>query len=215
MKVLVVGGGGREDGGVLVAAGACGAGRGGVEGDQVGAVAHGDRAGIVVPEAGVAVGRGSAEELARRPVPTLAGGESLVQLDGPHLLEQVDDGVAVGAEGQRAARVVQAAARADAVAEVALGRRAEARGHAGGAEPLDVEVGEVGGMHGAGAVVEHTGLAFKTYMVWRRLFRALEAYAEGSTLTEAAHHAGFADSAHFSRVFRRYFGMPATTLTRV
>ena len=45
---------------------------------------------------------------AGRPVPALAGGEALVELDRPHLLEQVDDGVAVGAEGQRAARVVEA-----------------------------------------------------------------------------------------------------------
>ena len=47
------------------------------------------------------------------------------------------------------------------------------------------------------------------------LTRALEAYAEGRSLTESAHHAGFSDSAHFSRVFRRYFGLPATTLTRI
>jgi AraC-like DNA-binding protein len=63
--------------------------------------------------------------------------------------------------------------------------------------------------------VEQTGLAFKTFMQWRRLFRALEAYAQGRSLTEAAHGAGFADSAHFSRVFRRFFGLPATTLTRI
>lgn len=63
--------------------------------------------------------------------------------------------------------------------------------------------------------VEQTGLAFKTWLVWQRLFRALDVYAQGSTLTEAAHHAAFADSAHFSRVFRRYFGLPATTLTRI
>lgn len=63
--------------------------------------------------------------------------------------------------------------------------------------------------------VEQTGLAFKTYMLWQRLMRALEAYAEGKSLTESAHHAGFADSAHFSRVFKRYFGLPATTLTRI
>jgi AraC-like DNA-binding protein len=63
--------------------------------------------------------------------------------------------------------------------------------------------------------VEQTGLAFKTYMLWQRLIRALEAYATGRSLTEAAHHAGFSDSAHFSRVFRRYFGLPATTLTRL
>jgi len=63
--------------------------------------------------------------------------------------------------------------------------------------------------------VEQTGLAFKTYMLWQRLIRALEAYALGRSLTEAAHHAGFSDSAHFSRVFKRYFGLPATTLTRL
>lgn len=63
--------------------------------------------------------------------------------------------------------------------------------------------------------VEQTGLAFKTYMQWQRLIRALEAYAGGQSLTEAAHMAGFSDSAHFSRVFRRFFGLPATTLTRL
>ena len=63
--------------------------------------------------------------------------------------------------------------------------------------------------------VEQTGLAFKTYMLWQRLMRALQVYAEGRSLTEAAHQAGFSDSAHFSRVFKRYFGLPATTLTRL
>jgi len=63
--------------------------------------------------------------------------------------------------------------------------------------------------------VEQTGLAFKTYMLWQRLIRALEVYAAGQSLTEAAHAAGFSDSAHYSRVFRRFFGLPATTLTRL
>jgi AraC-like DNA-binding protein len=45
--------------------------------------------------------------------------------------------------------------------------------------------------------------------------RALQVYAEGRNLTEAAHAAGFADSAHFSRAFKRNFGLPATTLTRI
>jgi AraC family transcriptional regulator len=63
--------------------------------------------------------------------------------------------------------------------------------------------------------VEHTGLAFKTYLLWLRLVRALQVYAEGRNLTEAAHAAGFADSAHFSRIFKRTFGLPATTLTRI
>ncbi len=64
--------------------------------------------------------------------------------------------------------------------------------------------------------VEQTGLAFKTYLLWLRLVKAVQTYSEeGCTLTEAAHVAGFADSAHFSRVFKRTFGLPATTLTRI
>ena len=37
------------------------------------------------------------EQLVGRPVPALLGGQPLVELDGPHLLEQVDDRVAVRA----------------------------------------------------------------------------------------------------------------------
>lgn len=63
--------------------------------------------------------------------------------------------------------------------------------------------------------VEQTGLAFRTYVLWLRLVKAVQVYSEGSSLTEAAHAAGFSDSAHFSRIFRRTFGLPATTVTRV
>ena len=44
------------------------------------------------------------EQLVGRPVAALPGGEPLVELDGPHLLEQVDDRVAVGAERERRRR---------------------------------------------------------------------------------------------------------------
>ena len=63
--------------------------------------------------------------------------------------------------------------------------------------------------------VEQTGLAFKTYLLWLRLVRAVQLYSEGANLTEAALAAGFSDSAHFSRIFKRTFGLPATTLTRL
>jgi AraC-like DNA-binding protein len=63
--------------------------------------------------------------------------------------------------------------------------------------------------------VEQTGLAFRTYLLWLRLVRAVQVYSDGGNLTEAAHAAGFSDSAHFSRIFRRTFGLPATTLTRI
>jgi AraC-like DNA-binding protein len=63
--------------------------------------------------------------------------------------------------------------------------------------------------------VEQTGLPFKTYLLWLRLMRAVQIYSQGRSLTEAAHQAGFSDSPHFSRIFRRTFGLPATTLTRI
>ncbi len=55
--------------------------------------------------------------------------------------------------------------------------------------------------------VEQTGLPFKTYLLWLRLTRAVECFAAGASLTQVAHQAGFADSAHFSRTFRRMFGI--------
>lgn len=57
-----------------------------------------------------------------------------------------------------------------------------------------------------------TGLPFKTFVLWQRLERAVELFAAGRTLTEAAHEAGFADSAHLSRTFRKTFGITASML---
>lgn len=57
-----------------------------------------------------------------------------------------------------------------------------------------------------------TGLPFKTFVLWQRLERAVELYAAGRSLTQAAHEAGFADSAHLSRTFRKTFGIPASML---
>lgn len=55
--------------------------------------------------------------------------------------------------------------------------------------------------------IAETGVAFRAYLLWLRLECALTAYVAGNTLTEAAHIGGFADSAHFSRTFRRMFGI--------
>ena len=60
--------------------------------------------------------------------------------------------------------------------------------------------------------VEETGLPVRTYVLWRRLMRAVERRAAGDSLTKAAHQAGFSDSAHFSRTFLRMFGVPADTM---
>lgn len=60
--------------------------------------------------------------------------------------------------------------------------------------------------------VEETGLACRTYVLWLRLKRAVDARNEGLDLTGAAQAAGFADSAHLSRTFKRMFGLPAASL---
>lgn len=60
--------------------------------------------------------------------------------------------------------------------------------------------------------VQQTGLSFRTYVLWLRLERAVELFGAGASLTQAAHGAGFADSAHLSRTFRRMFGISAASL---
>jgi AraC family transcriptional regulator len=60
--------------------------------------------------------------------------------------------------------------------------------------------------------VEQTGLPFKTYVLWLRLAQAVALSARGHSLTQASHEAGFADSAHFSRTYRRTFGLSAAML---
>ena len=62
---------------------------------------------------------------------------------------------------------------------------------------------------------EQMGLPVRRYLLWLRLGDAIGALAGGGSLTEAAHAAGFADSAHLSRTFRRMFGVaPSEALSR-
>lgn len=63
-------------------------------------------------------------------------------------------------------------------------------------------------------VTEHVGIPFRVYVLWLRLQSATKTLATGRPLTEAAHAAGFADSAHLSRVFRRMFGIAPSEVTR-
>ena len=55
--------------------------------------------------------------------------------------------------------------------------------------------------------LEETGVNLRPYVLWLRLETALSAYVAGGTLTDAAYAGGFADSAHFSRTFKRMFGI--------
>lgn len=52
-----------------------------------------------------------------------------------------------------------------------------------------------------------TGLALRRYLLWLRLGDAIREVAGGGSLTEAAPAAGFSDSAHLTRTFRRMFGV--------
>jgi AraC-like DNA-binding protein len=60
--------------------------------------------------------------------------------------------------------------------------------------------------------VAQTGIPFRVFLLWLRLTKAVELHAGGASLTDAAHAAGFADSAHLSRTFRRMYGLAAASL---
>ncbi len=59
-----------------------------------------------------------------------------------------------------------------------------------------------------------TGVSVQSYLLWKRLITALVANAQGLSLTDAALRAGFADSAHLSRVCRSMFGMQPSRVFR-
>lgn len=62
--------------------------------------------------------------------------------------------------------------------------------------------------------IEQTGMRFRPYVLWLRIEIALAAFAAGNNLTEAAYAGGFADAAHFSRTFKRMFGIVPSSFQR-
>ena len=61
---------------------------------------------------------------------------------------------------------------------------------------------------------ESVGIPLRPYLLWLKLQRAATSIVSGVGLTEAAFEAGFADSAHMSRTFKRMFGMTPSALQR-
>ena len=128
------------------------------DGDEVGARARLDPAGVRPPEAGVAAGaspRAAGRVAGCRPRSPRR--EPLVELHRTRLLEHVDDGVRVAAERERRAGV-DAARR---IAPMPSARSRSVVGHTqqqarGIAEQRDVVVGEVGRVHGGEVCVERT-----------------------------------------------------------
>lgn len=58
------------------------------------------------------------------------------------------------------------------------------------------------------------GVPYRRYRLWSRLQLSMRLVASGQNLTSAAIAAGFYDSQHFSREFRRSLGIPASGLLR-
>ena len=61
---------------------------------------------------------------------------------------------------------------------------------------------------------ESVGIPLRPYLLWLKLQRAATSIVNGVPLTDAAHEAGFADSAHMTRTFKRMFGMTPSALQR-
>ncbi|TGJ98393.1 AraC family transcriptional regulator [Leptospira langatensis] len=53
---------------------------------------------------------------------------------------------------------------------------------------------------------ENLGIPLRRYLLWVRILAASRFLMEGMNITEAAHSAGFSDSAHFTRTFKENFG---------
>jgi AraC-like DNA-binding protein len=61
---------------------------------------------------------------------------------------------------------------------------------------------------------EQVGMSLQSYRLWQRLFLVLQLRKSHDSLTEAVHSVGFADSAHFSRVFKACFGLKPSLVLR-
>jgi AraC-like DNA-binding protein len=62
------------------------------------------------------------------------------------------------------------------------------------------------------AFEESVGIPLRPYLLWLKLQRAGAAIVAGAPLSAAAHAAGFADSAHMTRTFRRMLGGTPTAI---
>lgn len=91
--------------------------------------------------------------------------------------------------------------RALAAVDASLGSKVAARSVAGTANLSLSQLQRL--------LVEQVGLPVRRLVLWRRLRMAMAAILAGSPVTTAAHAAGFADSAHFSRSLKKLFGVTA------
>jgi AraC-like DNA-binding protein len=62
---------------------------------------------------------------------------------------------------------------------------------------------------------EQTSMGLRPYILWRRFILVWDLIMKGGSLSEAAHAAGFADSAHLSRTSTRNFGFAPSAMQLV
>ena len=61
---------------------------------------------------------------------------------------------------------------------------------------------------------EQLHVPVRRYLLWLRLRDAIHLLANGGSLTDTAHEAGFADSAHLTRTFRQMLGIAPSSLIK-
>lgn len=54
---------------------------------------------------------------------------------------------------------------------------------------------------------DQVGISLQQYILWKKTERAINHSLEGFSLTQAAHYAGFSDSSHFNKTFKKMFGI--------
>jgi len=83
-----------------------------------------------------------------------------------------------------------------------------------GADPVEVGRMGISAPHLRALWARDVGLPIRTYALWRRFISAAGIFLVGADATTAAHEAGFADLAHFSRTCRRMLGHSPAELAR-
>ena len=61
---------------------------------------------------------------------------------------------------------------------------------------------------------EELEFTLRAYRLWQKVLEACKSLARGSSVTEAAHAAGFTDAAHFASSFKKMFGVTLTQVFR-
>src|SRR5215217_4072007 len=140
----------------LIRMGPCGAHRIGSDNNEVSESPVGDPAAVGPAEAAVAGLASNLDQLRGREAAAFAGRQPLVKLDSTQLLERVDHGLLIRAQGKRAAGVGQPSGGADAISKITLRRRTEACRRLAATQGLNVGISQMSGVHGRCSTTQQT-----------------------------------------------------------